>query len=224
MLWMIYGFMQKNTQNASIPMSVRRSASHLSLEFTTWETAWMIISWQWDIGCGLGLLPCIYTMVITTRFFHNFFWFLNIWPSVRSQWKCLQILTLHEHEWEWQFGLFGLVRMCNASLVLLQSYSLRHENPFFHPWLYLYCLVEVKLFLLSVQWPLMLENLSHWGIHPDSAFARWYIAIIFPNLRRKNSTPMVSWGTWGSADFTWSPVSHCVLLAGCLQGILLSWV
>lgn len=145
-------FHAENTQNACIPMSVRRSASHLSPEFTTWESAWMIISWQWGIGYGLGLLPCIYAVVITMSFFTISFWFLNIWPSVRSMWKCLQILTLHKHEWEWQFGLFGLVRMCNASLVLPQSYSLRHENPFFHPWLCLYCLVEAKLFLFSVWW------------------------------------------------------------------------
>lgn len=62
------------------------------------------------------------------------------------------------------------------------------------------------------------------GIHPNSAFVRWYNAIISPYLQRENNTPMVSWITWDSADLTWLPVAHCVLLAACLQGILLSWV
>lgn len=30
------------------------------------------------------------------------------------------------------------------------------------------------------------------GIHPDSASARWYNAIISPYLQRENNTPMVS--------------------------------
>lgn len=48
--------------------------------------------------------------------------------------------------------------MCNASLVLSQSYSLRHENIFLHPQLCLYCFAEAEMFLLSVQCPLMLED------------------------------------------------------------------
>lgn len=37
-------FHAENTQDAYVPMSVRRSASHLSPELTSWASAWMIVS------------------------------------------------------------------------------------------------------------------------------------------------------------------------------------
>lgn len=36
------------------------------------------------------------------------------------------------------------------------------------------------------------ENLSHWGIHPDSAFVRWDNAVISPHFQRENNTLMIS--------------------------------
>lgn len=45
------------------------------------------------------------------------------------------------------------------ALLFFPEVTLWDRKPlFFHPWLCLYCLVGAKLFLLRVQWPLMLEE------------------------------------------------------------------
>lgn len=49
-------------------------------------------------------------------------------------------------------------KICKVCLAVPQNYSLGQENPFFYPWICLHFLVGAKLFLLSVWWPLMLEE------------------------------------------------------------------